>query len=231
MSGLRSEIMDTESVRSLPRRAVQSNWIVGGAAAVCFAVSILSLLGRQPDSKDVLSTAYSFSDGSGYCGLAESGVPELIVHKGVVVLPASRGGSYCCGFTFLVAMKVAQQRGLMADKEPYQIKRFQREWYGATKASAEKQLALAIENLGIGCEIDPREAKPGDFVAYQRTRGAGHSVVFLDWIRDQDVIVGFRYRSSQASTSGVGDSTDYFTSSAYKGASVDPKRFYVARLN
>jgi hypothetical protein len=56
-------------------------------------------------------------------------------------------------------------------------------------------------------------------------------VIFLDYVRHHDVIVGVRYRSSQPSTNGIGDAVEYFRSSGYVGATIDPHRFYVCRLN
>ena len=40
---------------------------------------------------------------------------------------------------------------------------------------------------------------------------SGHSVVFLGWAEQDGKRVGLRYRSSQGSTKGVGDVTEYFT--------------------
>jgi hypothetical protein len=83
------------------------------------------------------------------------------------------------------------------DKEAYDLKRFQRECYGATKPSAEREIALAMENLGIGKQIDPVDARAGDFATFQRTpRGPGHSVVFLEYMKHDGVIVGVKFRSS-----------------------------------
>ena len=89
-----------------------------------------------------------------------------------------------------------------------------------------------MEDLGIGRAIDPNDARPGDFATFQRVgRGAGHSVIFLEYVRDRGVIVGVKYRSSQPGTDGIGDAVEYFASSGYRYANVDPKRFYVCRLN
>ena len=79
---------------------------------------------------EVLKAAYSFSDGGGY-EWRDTGVPEPIVHDGVTILKRSEKGTYCCGLTFAVAMKVGQAAGIFADKTPEQIKRFQRQWYGS----------------------------------------------------------------------------------------------------
>ena len=64
-----------------------------------------------------------------------------------------------------------------------------------------------------------------------RTNKSGHSVVFVDWVREGDQIVGIKYRSSQKSTDGIGDRVEYFADAAGKGGKVDRKRTYVARLN
>lgn len=202
-------------------------------AAVLFATAILLLVlfFRTEDQADVLRAAYGHRDGGGYCGLNESGVSEAIVHKEITILPKSKNGSYCCGYTFAVAMQVAAERKLLDERDAYEVKRFQREWYGATETSKWRQSAMAMENLGIGREIPPQDAMPGDFAVIHRIRGAGHSVIFLNWIKHEGTIVGFRYRSSQPTTDGVGDSQEYFDTSGYKGASVMSKHFHVGRLN
>jgi len=204
-------------------------WTGGAALFLIIAVALYLFL-RPPNQEDIIKTAYAY-EGGGYCALSDSGVPEPVVHQGITILRQSKGGSYCCGFTFLVAMKVAEERGLLKKKQPYEVARFQKEWYGAAKGSNWRQLVLAMENLGIGRQIDPRDARAGDFAVVHRVRGAGHSVIFLDWVKHNDITVGFRYRSSQPSTNGVGDGIEYFVTSGYKGATVDPKHFYVGRLN
>lgn len=214
----------------LPPMLRQRKWWLVGAPVVIIAVAAAFLLSRaKTKDEDVLKVAYSMN-GGGY-GLASSGTPEAIRHEGIEILRKSTDGTQCCGFTFWVAMKVAEQRGLLNGKEAYELKRFQSEWFGASKHSAEKECALAIATLGIGKEIAPADARAGDFATFQRyPRGAGHSVIFLDWIRYNKIIVGVKYRSSQPNTQGVGDRMEYFTSSGYKNATINPKRFYVARL-
>jgi hypothetical protein len=201
------------------------------AFAAIAMVAVAAWLLRPRDQADVVKIAYSFPDGGGYCALSDSGVLQPVLFNGVEVLRKSKAGSYCCGFTFMVAMQAAEARGLLKDKDGYEIKRFQREWYGATKVSAERQAALAVENLKIGREVDPLDAQSGDFVVFSRRGGSGHSVIFLNWIKHEKTIVGLHYRSSQPETSGLGDQSEYFISSHYRGASIDPAHFHVARLN
>lgn len=119
--------------------------------------------------------------GNASTALDDTGVSQEIAFQGVTILAPSKAGTYCSGFTFAVAMRVAKERGLLKDATAYQVKRFQREWYGATSNSRLKQLVTAMESLEIGHEVHPLEAKPGDFMVFSREK-TGHSVIFLDWV-------------------------------------------------
>jgi hypothetical protein len=182
--------------------------------------------GAAPD--DVLAAARSYEDGGGY-EWRDTGVPEEIRHQDVIILGRSDKGTYCCGFTFAVGMKVAQAAGLLNDKTPQQVKRMQREWYGSVKETAEKQMSDAMKNIGIGGPIDAKEARSGDFLQFWRTNGSGHSVIFLDWVVENGKPIGFTYRSSQKATNGIGDHTEYFD--GHREGKVDLKRMYFARFN
>ena len=205
----------------------------------CRALAVV-LLGMLPavgqangGDKLVLAIAKAFPDGGGYDGKwGGHGVPEDIVFKGATILSKARSphGSYCCGFTFTVVMKAAAKRGLLADKTVAEIRKLQQEWYGCTKASRERQCAMGVETLGIGREVKLRDARPGDFVMIWRANGSGHSVVFLSWAREKGRRVGIRYRSSQPSTKGIGEVTEYFAGVKGKEG-IDPERTYVARLH
>jgi hypothetical protein len=140
------------------------------------------LFGGVAFAAETLEVARAYHDGGGYDDSWKgTGVPEEIHFKNERILATGKG-TYCCGFTFAVAMEVAQERGLLAGKQPSQIRSFQKQWYGATEESREIQCAMAVEKLGIGQRIEPDEALPGDFLQFWRTNKSGHSVVFLDWI-------------------------------------------------
>jgi cell wall-associated NlpC family hydrolase len=196
------------------------------------AVAALLLLHTLPVAagEDVLQIARSFSDGGQYKWKG-SGTPEAIVFKEETILSASAEGTYCSGFTFAVVMRAAARRGLLEDKTVDQIRRFQKQWYGATKESAEVQAAFAMENLGIGRTVSHEEARPGDFLQFWREDKSGHSVVFLAWIEEDGRKAGFRYRSTQKSTDGIGDRTEYFSDSPDGRGRVARDRTYFARLN
>ncbi len=186
-----------------------------------------------PLNELVLKTARAFKDGGGYNNQwTGSGTPEEIRHDGARILAKGTGGTYCSGFTFAVAMKVAEDAGLLRGKSVEAVRRFQKEWYGAVEdpETREKQCALAVGRLGIGRQVKPEEAQPGDFCQFWRQR-SGHSVVFLGWVKDDNgERVGLRYRSSQGSTDGIGDVTEYFHGTSAGRGFVDPDRVYFARL-
>ena len=180
---------------------------------------------------DVLKIAYSFKDGGYYNKTWKgSGAPEEISFKGERILPTNEGGTYCCGYTFAVVMRAAEARGLLKDKTPEQIRKFQKEWYGATDADKEKLVGFAAKNLAIGREIASNEAKPGDFCQFWRGK-SGHSVVFLSWIEEDGEKIGMHYRSSQGATDGIGDRTEYFKAIHGQKDPLNRERTYFCRLN
>jgi hypothetical protein len=199
--------------------------IRGAMGALLLTISNTACLGAN----DVVRTARGYKDGGGF-EWKGSGVPEEIRFKGERILPKGEK-SYCSGFTFAVVMKSAAKRGLLRDKSVEQIQQFQKQWYGATKESAETQCAFAVEQLGIGKQIPPSKAKAGDFLQFWRTNESGHSVVFLEWVKKGRRPIGIKYRSTQTATDGIGDRTEYFASVSEKNGKVDPKRCYFCRLD
>lgn len=199
------------------------------AAAACCAHS-LGFSAEPPVS--AVDVARSFPDGGGYKWEGGSGAPCTIEFDGATILTAQNQGTYCSGFTFAVAMRTAAERGLLAGKTADEVRRFQKQWYGSTKEAAEKQCALAVEELGIGREVKRLDdAEPGDFVQLWRTTKSGHSVVLLELVRDDaGRAIGLRYRSSQTSTDGIGDRTECFADVPGRNGKVDRGRVYVARL-
>ena len=201
-------------------------WLLCG-----FFIAAVQTDGSAADGGGVVEIARSYPDGGGYdSSWKGSGVPAEIRFKDERVLAKGRG-SYCCGFTFAVAMDAATRRGLLRDKSVDQVRAFQKQWYGATEDSREIQCALAAKTIGIGERIEPEKAQPGDFLQFWRTNKSGHSVVFLEWIEEGGERVGFKYRSSQGSTKGIGDRVEYFAGVDGKDGAVDRKRMYFCRLN
>jgi hypothetical protein len=209
----------------------QSAGYYGGIAQRAFIALIVSSLSRAVFAIETLEIARAYKDGGGYDNSWKgTGVPGEIRFKNERILAKGKG-TYCCGFTFAVAMDVALERGLLADKRPDEIRAFQKQWYGATEESREIQCAMAVEKLGIGERIDPDEARPGDFLQFWRVNKSGHSVVFVDWVEHDSRRVGFKYRSSQGSTKGIGDRVEYFADADRTEGLVDRERMYFCRLN
>lgn len=190
----------------------------------CFFLT--NVFGAEPDT---LRVAKSYANGGKY-NWAGSGTPHEILFKGETILPKGTNGTYCSGFTFTVVMRAAEQNNLLKDKTAEQIRRFQKEWYGAT-GDTEKQAGPAMENLGVGKIVSFEQARSGDFVQFWRATKSGHSAVFLNWVEESGKKIGFKYRSTQKSTDGIGDRIEYFNDGPEKKGAVLRDRTYFARLN
>ncbi|MEM1444968.1 MAG: hypothetical protein AAGF84_02860 [Planctomycetota bacterium] len=184
----------------------------------------------------VLEVINEMPAGGGYVWKS-TGVPDDVMHQDRVVLAKTTAdGTYCSGVTFATVVEAATREGLLDDVPFDRVKQFQRDWYGTHDAAAETQCVYAMEQLGIGKAVRPRDAQPGDFVQYWRGGGSGHSVVFIDWVIDADASepVGLTYWSSQTATDGIGMNVEYFAGHVGPDESkgrVLPDRLYIGRLN
>jgi hypothetical protein len=157
------------------------------------------------------------------------GVPFDIIHKGQSIVK-SNNNVHCSGTTFTSVWVAGNRMGLFNDMSPAQVKDFQLRWFGA-RGDTERQQGPAMERLGIGGPIKMEDAAPGDFVQLWRKSGTGHSVIFLDWVRDEDTgnVIGFKYRSAQGK--GIGTTKEFFSDTP-GGAKygVNRARTYFSRL-
>ncbi|MCD6385115.1 hypothetical protein J7M23_04985 [Candidatus Sumerlaeota bacterium] len=62
-----------------------------------------------------------------------------------------------------------------------------------------------VQYSGMGTEIKPRHARPGDFMNISWRNGRGHSAIFLGWTKNKKNKMGILYWSSQKGTNGYGD--------------------------
>lgn len=178
----------------------------------------------------VLKRVRAIPDGGGYNWVAGStGVPHEIRFKDTLILSQGKGGTYCCGITFAVVMEASEELKMLDGLSAADVKLLQKRFYGVPKDAQERQCVMALEEAGLGAEVTADEAQPGDFMQFYREKG-GHSVVFLNWVVENGQRVGFTYRSSQKSTDGVGDKTEYFSDAAGKDGKVDRMRIYFGRL-
>ncbi|MFZ7102883.1 MAG: hypothetical protein ACOWWO_09510 [Peptococcaceae bacterium] len=152
-----------------------------------------------------------------------NGVTATLTYQDQVLLKAHPSGnraSHCVGITFEVFFKAMQARnrelGIAADDfngmtwdELYD---FAMNWYAASGVKKSNNLVIAGEKYGIGRKIDHlADVRPGDFIDFSRDNNTGHTVVFLNWLKEGDNIVGLKYWSSQESTNGINYKEEYFS--------------------
>jgi hypothetical protein len=151
-----------------------------------------------------------------------NGVTQDLWFRGMVVAKAYPDGSrcsYCCGFTFEVFVRAMKLRNIQKGCDPddfngmtfHDLFNMLQLWYIEGKGDSEQR---GITSYGLGQAItDFEKVRPGDFLSYSTTPPGGHSVVFIDWMRDdQGKIVGLKYFSSNLSgTKGVGYGSGRFS--------------------
>jgi hypothetical protein len=153
-----------------------------------------------------------------------NGVTQDLWYKGMVVAKAYPDGSrcsYCCGYTFEVFVRAMKLRNIQKGLDPDDFNgmtftdlfNMLQLWYIEGKGDSEQR---GITSYGLGRAItDLEQVRPGDFLSYSTTPPGGHSVVFIEWLRDeQKKIMGFKYFSSNLSgTHGVGYGSGRFSDS------------------
>ncbi len=174
-----------------------------------------------------------------------NGVTENLYYNGELLLKANPNGnkaSHCTGITFEVFFKAMQNRNRdlgidinnfngMNKEELYD---FALTWYVAKGSEDISNVAHAMEKYGVGKKIhNMEELRAGDFINFNRENGTGHCAVFINWIREEDKIVGIRYWSSQGSTNGIDYKEEYFNvkkrdGSKYGNVMMDD--FYMGRI-
>jgi hypothetical protein len=170
-----------------------------------------------------------------------NGVTQDMWYKGMVVAKAYPDGSrcsYCCGYTFEVFLRAMKLRNVQKGLDPDDFNgmtfndlfNMLQLWYIEGKGASEQR---GIVSYGLGKAItDLEQVKPGDFLSYSTTPPGGHSVIFIDWIRDdQKKIVGFKYFSSNLSgTHGVGYGQGRFSDSNSSGRGILRKSVKIGRV-
>lgn len=191
-------------------------------------LSSLLLSGFAQDlNGEVLKVANAF-EGGGY-KWSGSGTPKDLIFDGTKILSKSPQGTYCSGYTFMVAFDVLNASGKLDGFDVSTVKKLQQNWYGSNEASAETQCLMALEKLGLGKGVTLEQAMPGDFVQFWRNNKSGHSVIFLSWVKDSTgKITGIKYRSTQKLTDGIGDRIETIGAGE---KDINSERVYVVRLN
>jgi len=166
----------------------------------------------------------SAPDGGGYfTGVkavpAESPIGYPLQLLGQPLLSPARTTSYCSGSSYTVLIEAlnaifpgrqldAQRLELLRMQEPDGGRREDRvKAWGWWNADGYGSQFCLVQYLGLGQEVDARDARPGDFVNISWKSGLGHSVVFLGYSRGADDQLRVSFFSSQASTKGLADHT------------------------
>jgi len=170
-----------------------------------------------------------------------NGVTQDLWYKGMVVAKAYPDGSrcsYCCGLTFEIFVRAMKLRNVQKGLDPDDFNgmtfsdlfNLLQLWYIEGPGDCEQR---GITSYGLGRAITNfEEVRPGDFLSYSTTPPGGHSVVFIDWMRDeQNKIVGLKYFSSNLSgTRGVGYGSGRFSDSTSTGRGLLRKSLRIARV-
>ena len=163
-------------------------------------------------------------NGGGYFANVKANPPESPIGYplslfGISLLKPARSTSYCSGATYAAfieslnlifpngSQKLTQQRAeAMRMQEPNGGRREDgvKFWGHWNDDGFGSQYAL-VQYSGMGEEITPARARPGDFMNISWTFGGGHSVIFLGWTRGRDDRIGVAYWSSQKDTNGCAD--------------------------
>ena len=150
-----------------------------------------------------------------------NGVTTTLSYQNKVLLKAHPSGnraSHCVGITFEVFFKAMQERNRQLGISPddfngmnhSQLFDFALNWYAAGPKQT-NNIVTAVEKYGVGKGISHFEdARPGDFLDFDRENNTGHTVVLINWIKENDKIIGLRYWSSQQSTRGISYNEEYF---------------------
>ena len=169
-------------------------WLFGGKARGCKGLTTVT------------------GGNNGYLGALEATTTE---GKGKLYSPDpfANYGTYCSSYTFQVAFKAADKLGLFSKLTKKQIEQWRVMWFGASSATVDvdgkkhsavlEQSALSLVAFKLGKRLESlSEAQPGDFVQINRNdKGAGHSVIFVDYVRDSKRRnVGFKYIAANEST-------------------------------
>jgi len=172
-----------------------------------------------------------------------NGVTQDLWYQGMVVAKAYPDGSrcsYCCGFTFeafVRAMKLRNiQKGLDADDFNHMtfndVFNMLQLWYIEGNGDSEQR---AVTSYGLGKAVKLEDAKAGDFLSWTSTPKGGHSVIFLDFLKDDPKdptkITGLKYFSSNESTThGIGYSQTHFSEFGKKHQGIIKKSIKIARV-
>lgn len=150
-----------------------------------------------------------------------------VVLNGEVVMKGEPGArTFCCGLTLEVYYRSIANKPQAVQKVTADSRKFKGDWFCRNINSPGPLDALKA--AGLGTEVkNLDQALPGDFVQLWRNGKSGHSVIFVNWIKDATgKKVGLQYWSTQTSTQGIGFASESFGPAKNQ---INPEHFSVAR--
>jgi len=150
----------------------------------------------------------------------ESPVGYALKLFGTELLKPPRSTSYCSGATYAVfieamnlifpegAKRISPKRAeAMRMQEPDGARRKDGvKFWGHWNADGFGSQYSLVQYTGMGKEVTPKQARPGDFMNISWKNGGGHSVIFLGWTKGKKQgEIGICYWSSQEDSNGFAD--------------------------
>lgn len=185
------------------------------------------------------SMQYAWVNDKGYYGITT----DLTYLDTLFIKGDEQKRSYCSGITFEVFFQAYQAYNeangftRIGDLDSLdKMEEFRRKWYGV--GGDRRTIKHALESSGLGYQVtDLNQVEPGDFVQIWRHSGSGHTVIFINWIKDTEgEILGFNYWSTNTNQ-GPGYREEYFGDSGkamilnetYFMKVMDPKEWWADR--
>lgn len=167
----------------------------------------------------------SAPDGGGYFIGIKADPPESPLGYplrlfGLPILNPPRKTSYCSGSTYGALIEalnmIFSDGGKKLSLDRFEAMRMQEpdggrredgiKFWGHWNADGFGSQYALVQYAGMGTEIPPQRARPGDFMNISWRRGGGHSVIFLGWIKNnKKKPPGIAYWASQAESNGLAD--------------------------
>jgi hypothetical protein len=161
------------------------------------------------------------SGGGGFGGATK----DIVLNGKTVLKGEPEKRTFCCGLTLEVFYRYLEDKPAVAAKVAADADKFKGDWFCRELNSPGPLDALL--GAGIGKKVELDEALPGDFVQLWRNGKSGHSVIFVNWIKDATgKRVGLQYWSTQTSTNGIGFASESFGPAANQ---INPQHFSVVR--
>lgn len=185
-----------------------------GARPPSFNERVVTLIGTYPVGGH---GGYAWPSRDGQAGTTRD------LRVGDAVIAHGGEGNHCVGVTFEVYWRVLESCGA-SGFDVATAQAFRDRWYVPVKGGGGAAEALTLYQRGTPIAL--ADARPGDFVqAWNSSRTAGHSSIFLGWKRDAaGEPIAMRYWSSQPWTEGIG-----ISEMPLGDAGWDPAQIYIAR--